>query len=473
MTFNRLAVTLLFLAIATAACLMPAQSDTYWQLRAGREIVTTGHVLLEDTFTHTVRGAYWPNHEWLSEVLFYGIHSAGGMRLLTAFAASMVVVAWALAWQVMRGPALLRIGLILSVLVTSAQLWTIRPQVISLALLATLLVLIARQHWRWAPLLFLAWANLHGGVMLGLAALGGALLFRGRDRFPNFRTVTAPLITLAASAAAVCVTPLGLAIWTEVPAMLSRLRLYDVMEWRPPSPLDPTNLPFFLVAAAIVVLTIRRWRVLDDRAAMMVGAAVALLPLACKSARNVAPFLLVAAPALSALVADWAGAFERPDRSARRGLGWALAGAALVICASTVLSTWTHPPTRLNWQPVPTAVARAIAECPGNLYNQYDNGGYLVWFVPEAPVFMDSRQDPFPPDLVLAHRKVETTGDYRDLFDRFDIACAALPAWSPTAQHLRAAGWRVAAQDDGWIVLEASASTPFAARRPAPPSRSS
>jgi hypothetical protein len=468
MTFNRLAVTLLFLAIATAACLMPAQSDTYWQLRAGREIVTTGHVLLEDTFTHTVRGAYWPNHEWLSEVLFYWLYSAGGMPLLTAFAASMVVLAWVLVWQVMRGPALMRIGVILFVLVTSAQLWTIRPQVISLALLAMLLLLIARQRWRLLPLLILAWANLHGGVMLGLAALGGALVMRiVRDR----SAFASSLVTLTTSAVVVCLTPLGLAIWTDVPAMLHRLRLYDVQEWRPPSPLEPISLPFFIVAAAIVVLTVRRWRTLDGRAALIVGAATALLPLACKSARNIAPFLLAAAPALSVLVADWANAFERPERLPRRGLGWAIAGATLTICLSIVLSTWKHPPARLNWQPVPTAVARAIAECPGNLYNQYDNGGYLVWFVPEAPVFMDSRQDPFPPDLVLAHRKVETTGDYRDLFDRFGIGCAALPTWSPTARHLLDAGWRVAAQGEGWIVLEASASTPFASRRPATRSR--
>jgi hypothetical protein len=462
MTFDRLAVTLLFLAIATAACLMPAQSDTYWQLRAGRDIVTTGHILLADTFTHSVRGAYWPNHEWLSEVLFYWLHSMGGMPLLTAFTASMVVIAWALVWQVMRGPLLMRTGLILFVLVTSARLWTIRPQVISLALLATLLLLVSRQRWRLVPLLMVAWANLHGGVMLGLAVLGGAMVIRvARDS----RAFAASLGTLVASAGAVCLTPLGFAIWTEVPAMLHRLRLYDVQEWRPPSPWDPFSLPFFIMAVTLTVLTVRRWRVADDPAAMIVGGAVALLPLACSSARNVAPFLLVAAPALSALIAESARMSERPERSARRGLGWSVACVTLVICVATVLSTWRHPPVRLNWRPVPAAIARAIAQCPGNLYNQYDNGGYLVWFVPEAPVFMDSRQDPFPSDLVLAHRTVETTGDYRRLFDRFDIACAALPTWSPTARSLRNAGWRVTAQGDGWIVLETSASGPFAARR--------
>ena len=453
MTFNRLAITLLFLAIATAACLMPAQSDTYWQLRAGAEMSASRDILLQDTFTHTVRGSYWPNHEWLSELLFYQLYARGGMALLTAFAASMVVMAWAMAWHLMRGPALLRIALILSMLVTSALTWTVRPQIISLAMLAILLMLIASRRWRVAPILLFAWANLHGGVMLGFAVLTGASIARvWRDR----RTLGTALVTITTSVVAVCATPLGFGIWTEVPAMLQRLRLYDVQEWRPPSPLELASLPFFVVAAALVGLCVRRWQSLDDRAATIVGGAVALLPLACNSSRNVAPFLLVAAPALSMLAVEWAAAFERPRRAERPGLGWTIAGAATAICVSTVVRNWSAPPPRLNWHPVPRAVERAIAECRGNLYNQYDGGGFLVWFVPQAPVFMDSRQDPFPPDLVMAHLKVEMTGEYRALFERFGIACAALPTWSPTAGRLVRDGWRVAARDGGWIVLEMS-----------------
>src|SRR5262245_57548053 len=200
MTFNRLATTLLFLAIATAACLMPAQSDTYWQLRAGAEMVANGRVLLQDTFTHSVRGVYWPNHEWLSEVWFYQLHGLGGMPLLTGFAALMVVVAWGLVWRLMRGPALMRIALILSMLVTSALTWTVRPQVISLAMLATLLMLIDRRRWRFAPLLLFVWANLHGGVMLGFAALTAASIVRvWRDR----QALGAALVNVTTSAASV------------------------------------------------------------------------------------------------------------------------------------------------------------------------------------------------------------------------------------------------------------------------------
>ena len=49
MTFNRLAIALLFIAIAAAACLMPAQNDTFWHLRAGFEAWQGGTLLYRDT----------------------------------------------------------------------------------------------------------------------------------------------------------------------------------------------------------------------------------------------------------------------------------------------------------------------------------------------------------------------------------------------------------------------------------------
>ena len=66
----------------------------------------------------------------------------------------------------------------------------------------------------------------------------------------------------------------------------------------------------------------------------------------------------------------------------------------------------------LRWTPLPAGSLRALARCPGNLYNRYDEGGYLIWFAPEKPVFLDGRQDPYEPRLVLEQIRIETTGDY-------------------------------------------------------------
>lgn len=450
MTFARLAVALLFLVIATVACLMPAQSDTYWQLRAGQEIVATGQVLLRDTFTHTVQGSYWPNHEWASEVLFYLLHHLGGMPLLTAFAASLVALSWALAWRLMRGHDLLRLALVLAVLIPSARLWSVRPQLISLACLALLAWLLVRRRDGWLPLLFLVWANFHGGVTLGIAALAGGLAGMAWADRSRWRRAA---VLFGACLAATCLTPLGVTLWTEVPQMLARLSAYDVQEWRRASLTDPVNAPFWATAAVLMVLTARGWRTLDREGAILAGIALALLPLAVTSTRNITPFLLVAAPAITALLPSRALAWAPRARKERAGLNAALFASTAAACLVVVTVGWSRPFDRLNWRPISPALARAIGSCPGNLYNLYDNGGYLVWFVPGTPVFIDSRQDPFPAAMVADHIRVERTGEYERLFERRAIGCAALPPASRVATRLERDGWTTVGADARWIVM--------------------
>ena len=72
---------LLLLAVFLTCGLTPVQSDTWWQLRAGADMWTSRQVLLTDTFSHTANGAFWVNHEWLAEVIFYGAYRLGQNRV--------------------------------------------------------------------------------------------------------------------------------------------------------------------------------------------------------------------------------------------------------------------------------------------------------------------------------------------------------------------------------------------------------
>jgi len=102
-TFEQLSVTLLFIALACAACFMPAQNDTWWHLRAGEDIWRTHGVPLRDTFSHTAFGTYWPDHEWLSQALFFALYQIGGMKLLTAVLAAVLTATWMLVWRLTEG----------------------------------------------------------------------------------------------------------------------------------------------------------------------------------------------------------------------------------------------------------------------------------------------------------------------------------------------------------------------------------
>ena len=96
---------------------------------------------------------------------------------------------------------------------------------------------------------------------------------------------------------------------------------------------------------------------------------------------------------------------------------------------------------RLQWEPLSPGAIKAATGCPERLYNRYDDGGYLLWFVPSRRIFIDSRQDPYPLALLQEHLRNENAGDYAGTFTRYGIHCAFLPTTSPVAEHLRRDRW--------------------------------
>lgn len=463
LTFSQTRVLLLMIAVTATACLMPAQSDSYWHLRAGYDLARTGHVPLVDTYSHTARGREWPNHEWLWQALSYACHRLGGMPLLTAAGAALATAACAVAYGLMRARASVNFLLALVGIPLASVVWALRPQVASLLFLVLLLRLLIAGRHALIPPLFLLWANLHGAVALGgvvMVAATAVAWFHERRLAARLAGVT--LLCGALTAA----TPMGFGLWRFIGESMARSRQNQIMEWLPSYPRGPIEISFWLAALALVVVAIRRWRRLDTWAdRLVVVTALVMLPLAARAIRNIAPFCLVWMPAMSRLIGPDARLPCMPWRRAAAGappaseehprVNIALVGAALAGAALAVAAAWGQPLDRLGWRPIPGAAIARIRDCGGPLYNRYNEGGYLIWFVPEVPVFIDSRQDPYPAALLSADIAVEKTGDYQALFSRYAIRCAALPPASPVAKRAVAAGWRATYRDETWVILEA------------------
>ena len=162
-SFERLQAALLFLAIGVAACLMPAHNDTWWQLRAGRDMWLAHRVLVTDTFSHTVSGAFWPNHEWLSQVVLYAAYAVGGAPLTTLVCAAAVTGAWAIVWALTPASTRTKFLLTVFVIASASTTWSPRPQVFSLPDRDDRRPA-AEPSLRVAPVVFCVWANLHGAV---------------------------------------------------------------------------------------------------------------------------------------------------------------------------------------------------------------------------------------------------------------------------------------------------------------------
>jgi hypothetical protein len=197
----------------------------------------------------------------------------------------------------------------------------VRIQLFSLALFPALLLLLrsetrvpSRRIWLVPPLLAV-WSNLHGAVLVGLAAAGAYLVVERARRAP----LEAGLVLLA-SLVAICVTPAH--VWT--PAYYLGVLGNEAAQrgaglWAPLSLTAPFDVVLVVVAVVLVTLAVRArpelWQLI-----MLAGLAI----LSVRTARSGVWLLFAAAP-LAATAIPWRGRIRRP-----RAL---LVGTSLVIIA--------------------------------------------------------------------------------------------------------------------------------------------
>src|SRR5262249_40883452 len=328
--------------------------------------------------------------------------------------------------------------------------------IFSLLLTAVTMALLRTRRYGWLPAVFLLWANLHGAVVLGVWLLVVATATSFVEHPQSSRRLMG---MTALSIAATLLTPLGLTFWIDIAQSLLRIRALGIAEWAPPRPRDPALVAFWLMLAALVVLAALRGRDLYDRPSArwdgrltLCACALALAPLALTAVRNVAPFLMLAVPAVASLAPPRLILVARRPASRPR-LNLALATAAVILAITTPAIAYSTSVGHLAWTPLPPASIAALNSCRGNLYNRYDEGGYLIWFAPSHKVFLDGRQDPYSPSLIAEQVRVEATGDFADTFHRYDIRCAYTPTESVLTSKLLAAGWTSLYRDASWSVL--------------------
>ena len=147
--------------------------------------------------------------------------------------------------------------------------------------------MLVRQRYAWLPLLFLVWANCHGGVLLGFIVLGAGLAVQTAWAPHTWRRT---LLTAVGCVAAATMTPLGLAFWTEIPRSLARIRLYPLDEWKRPGLTEALMLPFWIIASVLCAMLVRqrhKLRAATAGDATLYACALVLLPMAVSAVRNV------------------------------------------------------------------------------------------------------------------------------------------------------------------------------------------
>jgi hypothetical protein len=453
------------MALAVAGLHPVDNSDSFGHLAAGRQIATRGHVPSLDTFSYfRPTPQPWVNYEWLSDLALFEVWHATGfagliaVKLVLIAAVSALLVRLAFERAGPLGARLCALALILSAPALRYRL-SVRPHMFGLYLSGIywfgLLAILdgaesvseaaavkgggpgdvagaARERGRsrgdhrvqrWVIGLacaHVAWVNLHGSHLLGIALTIAALV--ASLKRPAARKPLLELLGLEAIAS--CISPYGPKIVAGAIAHVfdPRYRLI-VGEWQAWSPAQPLWFALGLLLQALFVAL--AWRGLPKNACghFQRFAALLLLLMAARSMRFIADFLLLTAPLVGEGIA---AQFERwrigrsgaASESALRSIAGRAAWLA-AFAASSGFAFWMSlqlPPHAAfgfgaDTRTLPAASAAWLSrERPqARVFAAMEDGWFLMWAAPQTRQLIDGRVPFYGPDHMLAMAKAWST----------------------------------------------------------------
>ena len=357
------AIAIALFALAAFSPAVLGDGDTFSHLATGEWIIAHGAAPRADPFSHSMPGAPWVAHEWLSEVLLalaFRLGGWSGVVLITgaAAASAALIVGLAAARELRGAPLVATVGLGLGLMTASLLA---RPHMLALPIAAAWSagLLAARDRGRAPPLALAAlmtlWANMHGGFIFGLILIGPFALEALAEAPAGARLATARAWTLfgLAALAAALINPYGVEALILPFRLMGIENLSRISEWRPQ---DFSHLGTMELALLMLIgLTLTRpFAMAPIRAALL----VALVAMALQHSRHQA-LLAILAPMLLAkpiAAAIGAGSFlDERRRVAATAIAATVAG-ALIVAAARFMA----PVERVDGSSAPISALAAV-----------------------------------------------------------------------------------------------------------------
>jgi hypothetical protein len=462
-----------------------ADPDLWGHLRFGLDMLASKSTHAVDRYSFTADRA-WINHEWLSELLMgigYSGFGALGLNLLKlAVVATVGGIALVVARQEHASPIARDVYVALMVVATYTRTQVIRPQMFSVAICCAMLYLLreagrgrSRAIW-YVPILFAAWVNLHGGWIVGLAALGVWVMGDAWQRRSRRST-----LTLAAVAAlvllATLLNPFGLGLWRFV-AETVRLDRPDITDWKPLLQLPPAILVVESILPLVAIAALvsgHAWRRVPSRDI----AVLVLLSVATFRVGRVDAFLQAA---IAIFLATPIIAFlNRIDLSARLFRRASAPVGAMALIVATYVAVTGFSSVRVievggPWIPDRAAAAFLRENSPGaRVLTWFDWGEYALWQLSPSGirVSMDGRRETVYSARVLRdhERFYQGDADMVDYPERIGADHVWLPSRLAIIGPLKRRGW-VTLLDTGQSVILGRGADPVAVHAVTPPSGS-
>jgi hypothetical protein len=413
LTIQRVMLVTLFALLFSLATRVPLDTDTWWHIRSGEHTLNEG-MIYEDPFSHTRQGEDWTNHSWGSQIILYGVYEIAGDIGLALYVSALATAGMAFVYMAGGGNVYLRSFVVILAASAAAVFWSPRPHMLSF-FLSAVFIYVLYQYKRegkdrlWVlPVLMLIWGNLHAGFSIGFIFMGGFIAGEVANNLFNRdaphvippRGVGKLVVIALICVAVLVVNPYGLAM-LRVPfetVSIGALRQF-IQEWQSPNFQERQTWPFiFLLILAFGMLGTGAKRLDWTDFVLMSGT----LFMALLYGRNIAVFAVAVAPALTfhgtAFLKERGWELRSvtwvPKRQARLNAGLLtviLLGALLSVVA--VLQPSFIDRAQRQFLPVRVVEFIEAEQPPGPMFNSYNWGGYMMFALPEYPVYVDGRTD--------------------------------------------------------------------------------
>lgn len=467
----------LFLAVlALGNRMLNLDGDLPRHLLMGKYILQTGDIPITEQFIHPYLNRHYVSHEWLADVILYGIYFFSGLSGVMLFSAIILATTFFLIYRSVSIRFNTRLTTFILVawgaLATSLN-WATRPHLISMLFLAIWLIWVDKLSrgekialWIF-PAFMLLWGNIHGefiaGILVLFAYAVGWLVDLVLDK-PNFnREVGKRLwLSLFLSTFASFLNPGGTGSWVSIFGFVNNQYLMSrMLEANPPNfQIPEIRVLLGLIAFSVFMLAIKKEKITAGQGFLLAGfTAMSLIAF-----RNihlygvVIPFVLTETLGIfnSVPIISRLEAILRNIESQIKGSFWVVT-ATLVIVILMLISPISAKLYQFNLTTFPVGAVEWLKTNPqeGKMFNDLNWGGYITFNTyPYQLAFIDSVADVTGELTMQYETAIRLLPGWEMILERYEIQWAILPFDSSLADTLTDDyQWKVLYQDETAVIL--------------------
>jgi hypothetical protein len=392
--------------------------DVWWHLKTGDWIVQHDAFPRTGILSRSAANHSWAAYSWGYEVVLSRFYAWFGLIGIGLYGTLLtLMVGFSIYWMVRRLSGRFWVACLLAAVCCYAFLFLMmpRPVFFSITLLCVTLTLLLESQRSgnvrklyWMPLVFLLWANLHIQFIYGLAIWGLFvainLLQRLTERIgyapaclAESKLPVGPLTALfGASILATMIGPYSYHLYGVIFAYSRSQLIYSMItELQPLSFRAYENFVELLLAGVAFFVVARQNRVNLFKIVLLTMASI-------MGFRTMRDSWLLCVSAAGCIADTMRETGERETGDTLLELAGVFAVVALVLAVlAPGLEFNTRGLDRAITSRFPVNAVNFVRQnhVPGPLFNNFDWGGFLTWYLPEYPVSIDGRTDLYGDEL--------------------------------------------------------------------------